>query len=292
MQTEKRSIFLALVLVGLALVACEVPPVPHAFLPDTAFVDAYREDTGITIVHDSGPRDTGLEPDTSFDANVDAPGFDAGPIDGGPLRAITLDGAFGDAFWGTASSQPNSTPTNTGFDGDSLTVLHYGRDDNYLYLGFEGTLVPGDAVVVYVDTQVGAGPILMGGLADTHGVVNSVLSSTLTSAVPDFQPEWGWGTSTMPRSITTSDATIGWRRLATNPGTFTTVTANELSACSTSGCETAILLAQLGVPTGGPIELIVRLGRPTIGFSNQTFPASEASSPETVTDTYLVPAAL
>jgi hypothetical protein len=138
--------------------------------------------------------------------------------------------------------------------------------------------------VIYVDTHFGDGVPLNGGLGDDNGTVNRVLSLPLTSS-GEFQPVWGWGPSTMPRSPITSDPTIGWRRLAASPGSFTIWGPNEQTACSSTGCETAILLSTLAVASGGAISLVVRLGRPGVGFSNQTFPVFDASTPELVSDT-------
>jgi hypothetical protein len=53
-----------------------------------------------------------------------------------------------------------------------------------------------------------------------------------------------------------------------------------------------MLLLQLGVPTGGPISFIARLGRPSVGFSNQTFPVSDTTTPELVDTPIMVPAAV
>jgi hypothetical protein len=285
MRTDKL-----LAISALALLACEVPPVPHALLPDSAYVDAYRPDMGVIVVHDSAVIDVGT--DSAVDSAVDAPTFDTGPSDTGVVSAIRLDGVFDEPFWTTVGNQPNTTPAIAPYDGDALTALHFGRDADYLYLGFEGTLLTGDAVVVYVDTHFGDGVPLVGALGDTHGAVNGVLSLPIMSSSGEFQPEWGWGTSTMPRTAVSSDLTIGWRRLAASPGPFVIQGPNELTACSTTGCETQILLVQLGVPPGGYLQLVVRLGHPGVGFSNQTFPVFDASTPEIVSDTTItVPAA-
>lgn len=283
MRTE-----LSLLAIALALTACSVPLPPHAPGLDGAGVDAWRTDTGpIALPQDTGPRDSGVM-DASFDANVDAAPFDAGPHDAGPARQITLDGLFNDPYWATVSPTTNGTPVLTPFD-QVLTSLHYGRDDDWFYMGFESAaLHAGDAVVVYVDTHFGDGVPLATGLGDTTNIVNQVLSLQIT-ATAEFQPEFGWGTSMMPHSLGPTDTTLGWRQLAANPGAFANVTMNNLSACSATGCETAILLVQLGVPPGGLLHLVVRMGRPGVGFSNQTFPVVDSSSAETITDWITVP---
>lgn len=279
MRTDARVAWL------FVLTACSVPPPPVAPAHDAAGLDAYREDSGPVLVVDMGPRDAGS------DTGVDAPAPDVGSPDAGPPFAIAIDGRFDDTFWATASVVPNDTVVVSPFDGDSLTNLYYGRDQNWLYLGFEGTLTTGDAVVVYVDSHFGDGVSLFGGLGDHNGPVNSVLSLSLTGTA-EFQPEWGWGTSAMPHVLGVSDTTIGWRALSANPNPFATITVNERSACTSMGCETAILLAQLGVTPGGYLTLLVRLGRPSVGFSNQTFPRADAATPELVDVPIMVPAAM
>lgn len=268
--------------VALALVACSPMYAPIAPIFDAAG-DAWRPDTGPPVFNDAAIRDTGVWMDAAIvDSSVDAPGMDVGDDDAGPPTAITVDGLFTDAYWsGTAASLTNTVTVASPFDGDSLMVLHYGRDDEWFYMGFEGSLATGDAVVVYVDTHFGDGVQLSTGLSDTRNTINSVLSLQILASA-EFQPEYGWGTSAMPHVLATGDGTIGWRTLAASPSTFTNLTTHTSSACSATGCETAMLLAQIGVPPGGLLNLVVRVGRPGVGFSNQTFPMSDTSTPETI----------
>ncbi len=290
MQTESTRGFRTLLVASL-LASCSVPLPPHAPGLDGAGVDAQREDTGSIVVRDSGSPDTGSTgTDANFDANVDAASFDGGNADAGPPLAITLDGLLTDPFWATRSSIMSATPVVTPFDGDTLTSLHYARDAAWLYVGFEGTLVAGDAVVMYVDTHFGSGVPLSGGLGDNANTLNRVLSLPITGTA-EFQPEYGWGTSVMPKAFGPGDTTIGWRQLAMAPGSFMNTTANTHSVCSATGCETAMLLAQLGIADGGPIGIVVRLGRPGVGFSNQTYPVADASSPEIIVNAVVVPPA-
>ena len=272
----------------LGLAACSVPPPPHAPANDTGVLDAYREDAGTVVVRDMGPRDTGVR-DTGPDTSVDAPGIDAGN-DAGPPLQITIDGTFTEDFWTTAGVTTNGTPADARF-AQRLTALHYGRDGDWLYLGFESDapLTAGDAVVVYVDTHFGDGVMLATGLGDGTNVVNQVLSLQIIGTA-EFQPEFGWGTAMMPHSVGPTDTTLGWRQLAMNPGPVTNVPAGNRSACSATGCETAMLLAQIGVPFGGYLRVVARLGRPGVGPSNQTFPVIDSSTPETITDSIAVPA--
>jgi len=275
---------------ALALVACNPPVIPHAMDPDSTWIDAYRDDTGTIVVHDAGHD--AFVTDSSFDAAIDAPGIDVGSADAGPPLAIRLDGVLDDTWWMTAGSRINNmTTVVTPYDGDTLTALYYGRDQDWLYLGFEGTLVSSDAVVFYVDTHFGDGVPLSTGLGDTTNHVNSVLSLQITGTA-EFQPEFGFGTSALPHGTTQGDSTLGWRMLAPNPSRFGDVLTNTRSICSMTGCETAILLAQIGEMPGTYLQFIVRLGRPGVGFSNQTFPVADSATPETVNVAISVPAAM
>jgi len=184
----------------------------------------------------------------------------------------------------------NNTPTSPPFDGETLSSLYVARDTDWLYFGFEAVLTPGDAVVFYVDTHFGdtTGVYLMGtGLPDTSNTVNGVLSLPMTGTV-DFEPEWGWGTSSMNVIPTTYTPQIGWRLLSAT-GSFSPLTNYTSSMCNGTACEVQTRLIALGLMGTEPIHLIVRLGRPGSGgaFSNQTFPTSDSGQPEAVGPTQI-----
>lgn len=276
--------------------ACSVPFPPHAPAFD-ADVDAFRTDMGPIIVHDAGHDggpDTGVMP---LDAHVDAPGLDVGMPDGGVPPAIHADGVFDEPIW--TANPANGVLMNTidalaPFVGDSYVALHYARDDDWLYLGFEGSLVSGDAAIFYVDTAPSppSGVYLMAtGLFDNTNIVNSVLSQPMMGTV-EFEPEWGWGTSAMPMGATTYEARIGWRALAA-VGTFSPLLHDTTSFCSATACETAARLITLGVSPGGGVHLVARIGRPGAagGFSNQTFPVADTGDPQAIGFTTIAVAA-
>jgi hypothetical protein len=132
MRTDKL-----LALGALSLLACEVPPVPHAFLPDSA-VDAYRGDMGVIVTHDTGVTDVGT--DSAVDANADAPTFDTGPMDGGAVPAIHLDGVLDDEVWKQPPLQLDgdwiSYNPIRGSHGDQRTEIRIAYDDRYIYFAF------------------------------------------------------------------------------------------------------------------------------------------------------------
>jgi hypothetical protein len=272
----------------LLLAACNPPVVPFANA-DIGPVDAARPDIGPVTLRDTGPRDTGaLDMGTANDAALDAPALDAN-LDAGARPQITFDGRFDEAVWTSVAGnvmQSNSQVAHTPYDGDSLMTLYYTRDADWLYFGFEGAIVSGDAVVFYVDTAPSPpnGVFLQGtGLGDSSNVVNGVLSLPLTGTV-EFAPEWGWGTSVMPIAPTTYDPRIGWRALAST-GPFTPLTRDTTSYCSATACEVATRLAAIGATSTSHLTLIVRMGRPGAsgGFvPTQAFPVSDSGTPEAI----------
>lgn len=274
-------------LAAISLAACQAPTT-YSMLSLDASADAPRQDTGPVRLVDTGPRDTGVAQDTGT-VGVDAPGT---TTDAGVPLAIQVDGRFEEAFWtgGAGSSITSTTPALAPFAGDAITAIYYGRDASWLYLGFEGTLVTGDAVVFWVDTPGATGVMLTPiGLGDTANPVNTVLSLGMNDLVVDFQPQLGWGASTLSHGLVVGDSTLGWRVLAANPGAFDDVRASTTSRCSGAGCETAIALDQVGVLPTERLQIVVRLGRPDVGFSNQAFPVIDGASPDYITDTVVVP---
>jgi hypothetical protein len=280
---------LAMLGLGCATVYAPLPP-----LRDTGPVDASActecPDTGPVVVHRDAGHDSGPLPD----ANVDAARFDAGVVDtdaGNPF-AITVDGFLSDTAWVDQTPLVATITAEDPFAGDHLDRLFYFRDASYLYLGFEGGLNTGDRVVVYVDLGLtGSDVSLMGlGLEDTTGAVDATLSIPIFGST-EFAPELGWGTATMPNVGSAGGDTIGWRRLASMGG-FVLITTGSRSQCSATACETAIALATIGATATSPINLVVRLGRPGVGWSNQTFPTTHSGTPENIDFGIGVPAAL
>lgn len=274
-----RTVLLACALVGCTTTYAPLPP-----LHDTGPVDASTcpecPDTGPIVVRHDGGQDAG----PPMDANVDAPPSDSGaPVgDAGAPLAVTIDGVLTDVRWTEQVPLVATITAEDPFGGDHLDTFFYFRDADYLYLGFEGGLASGDRVVVYVDLGLTFSDVsLMGlGLEDTSGAVDATLSIPIFGST-DFAPELGWGTATMPHVASAGADTIGWRRLAST-GAFALVTTGSRSACSATACETAIALTTLGATSDSPINLVVRLGRPGVGWSNQTFPTSHSGTPDNI----------
>ena len=281
----------------LLLATCSPTPIPPATLDDAFGNDAYHGDGGVITIYPDMGQDLGVMDAPDMNLDMDLPDMnlpDMNLPDTSSGSAIVVDGVLNDPFWMANALNPPLTNAAMGIDpfmGDALTTFVYGRDDEYLYFGFEGALTVGDAIVVYVDVNApGTGVMLVGtGLEDMSNPVNAVASLMITGNAL-FEPDFVFGTSTLPgpgSSVVYSSA-LGWRRLAM-VGSFSPISSNTVSACSSTGCETQIAWPSLGVSSGGPIQLVARLGRPTVGFDvNQLFPTDDTGAPEMISATISV----
>ena len=275
--------------ITVALASCAPAPVPFVPVVDAYGTDAFRTDMGSITLFDSGPQDTGSfdAPDTNSDANLP----DANLPDSG-IMGLTLDGLLSEPVWTANASNPpmtNSTAANSPFGGESLSRFVYARDANYLYLGFEGSIVSGDAIIVYVDLGVTGRDVMLtgSGLGDATNTVNAVASLMITGNA-FFQPEFVWGSAELAARVVHTDTRLGWRRLA-QVGLFGPVSSGTSSACSMTGCETQISWTALGVAANAPVQVVARLGRPNVAFaSNQLFPSSDTGAPEMIATTITV----
>jgi hypothetical protein len=288
MQIRSLVCAAALSAVACTTVYAPLPPVRDAG-PRDAYVCGECPDTGAIV----RPRDAGRDVGPLPDANVDAAFVDSGTTttDAGAPLAITVDGALSDLVWTEQVPLVLTVSAFEPFAGDHLDSLFFFRDETYLYIAFEGELLSGASVAMYVDLGTTFSDVSLMGmrLDDTSGEVDATLSIPLFGTA-EFAPEFGWGTAMMPHVASAGGTTIGWRRLA-SVGAFTLITTGNRSACSATACETAIALATLGATTDSRIDFIVRLGRSDVGWSNQTFPASSSGTPEYVDFSLSVPPA-
>lgn len=211
---------------------------------------------------------------------ADAGTPDAG-IDGGP-RGVSIDGVLDPGEWTGAACWSNDVAPTAIFAGNRLTRLCALRNTSELYLSVEGSLTSGNAIVAYVDSDVGGpggliSPIV---LDDLVGDLDRAISKFLTPTA-ELQIDHAWGVLDMPRSVSSADARVGWRHIATAPSSFSTLTG--LTACSASACETSITLSALGTSSTDEIGLALRLVSGTsLAMSNQTIPADDAFQPESI----------
>lgn len=215
---------------------------------------------------------------------------DAGPHDAAAPDAgggaIVVDGILDPLEWKDATTFTNDLPASGIFAGDRLDTLHVFRDETHLHIGIGAELSSGNAILVYVDADYGLdrGLVSPTQLFDTLGTLDRALSKELVVADPELRIDFGWGTTRMNHR--TSDESMGWRDIATDPSSFRPLVA--LSACGPNACETSIPLSTLGA---GDIALFVRLGSATsLALSNQTLPADSPAEPESITFFAFLPA--
>lgn len=208
--------------------------------------------------------------------------FDGGPIrfvDGGPTTPV-VDGTLGAREWEGATEVESEVETDR--DGSTLTSLRALLEDGRLFIGVEGTLATGDAIVIYVDRELGgAAGVSASALTDGDGALDVALAQRSLSLPADFRADFAWGTTRMPVAAVGPDELIGWRDVTADP--FEAVDATDApSACSASACEASIPLSILGGSRPRTIALFARIVRAGGGLTNQTLPEDDAAAPSVV----------
>lgn len=249
------------------------------------FARIVRSDGGLT--NQTLPEDDGSRPNAvrallriEDRAEPDAGMPDAGvPRDGGrPGVGIVVDGVIGAAEWSAATVLRNEISAVGPFAGNALSTLRALRDETHLHVAIEATLTSGNALLMYVDRDLGGTDGLVSPtlLSDTLGELDRALAKEIFTTA-DMRIDVAWGTTRMPFA-TPGDA-MGWRDISTDPSAFRMVSA--ASACSSTACETSIPLSALGAGASDDIALFVRLGSAqTIAMSNQMLPVDDPSAPE------------
>jgi hypothetical protein len=272
MRSGIRVLRVALVSAFAACIPKEPPPpvpVADSGLP--------RPDGGPFVVgRDGGSDGAGLDASPRVDAQV------AG--DAGTRALPTIDGTIRAGEWDDAMRFVSETPSSAPFERDTLRRLYALRTRERLYLAIEGSLEAPHAFLVYVDADHPSdrGVLLSGStLSDRTGSLDRALSATLFAA-PDLRPDYAWGTTIMPRTPAGSDDRTGWRILAREDDFRTVEGAGDVSACSTTACETSIAIGPGGIERATDIALFVRLGDAEGNLSNQTLPLDDPRAPELV----------
>jgi len=172
---------------------------------------------------------------------------------------ITLDGVLDDAAWSSGVSSTSGIVTD--WAGSSLSGLKMVVLDGTLYLGVEGRVTGGNALVVYLDALLGQG----GGLADpallsdgTGTLDDAISAGFLTPAT--FSTDFAFGTASMPRTASAVDGIQGFRDLKADPSNFAWIDGGLApSVCSANACEASIPIATLGAQAGTAISAFVRI---------------------------------
>ncbi len=192
-----------------------------------------------------------------------------------PYLQAQLDGVLNEwtALYRVAQ---NSVATDWGAS-DDLNALYFAYDDNTLYLAIDGGSGVGNAVLIYLDTDYGAGTGVRSGatLTDNSGELDNAVSGAFTVSDATFGAEWAVGTKSMTHKTLGSFVDLaGLRNIAMNTANFAWYDQEQV-AVGTQIVEIAIPFSVLGITTG-PRELAVfALIADWSGqsYSNQSFPS-------------------
>lgn len=265
---------------ALALVACS----DRASGPEDAGRDAGGRDAGVRtdsgVRADAGPGDAGAGDSGPGDAGPgDAgPGYDAGP------SPIVVDGVMRAGEWDDATCVTNAVAS--GWTGaNSLMRMCATVRGPDLVLAVEGLVEPTNAIVVYVDRELGDayGIADLSTLTDSSGDLDDALSAGIVTPA-EFHADWAWGTRDMARTAVDFDARMGWRDIATDVTDFAWVSAADApTSCGTTVCETRIALTRIGGVSPSMIGLFARIVNADGSMSpNQCLPEDDAAMPRVV----------
>ena len=218
---------------------------------------------------------------------------DAGVPDAGPDAApagVVIDGVLAPGEWDGAATFMNAVAPIGAFTGNQASALYVRRDATQLQIAIEGRVTSGNALVMYLDHDVGGGDGLASPtpLDDFVGALDTALSKSMITP-GELRLDMAWGTLDMGRAAVIGDDRMGWRAIGANPSAY----ANVLGAtvCGPDACEASASLSDLGVATGAEIGLFVRLvSASSAAFSNQTLPLDDGFAPETVSTYVSIPA--
>lgn len=210
-----------------------------------------------------------------------------------PKGTPILDGWVGTDWDETFLVAENMVTTDWGQGLNELSRLYAAWDDQFFYVGIRGRCEANNAIVGYVDVDLGLDTGLkdMGAITDTTGALDNALSSQVVVHEPRFGAEMAFGTKGMAEAYgfvgsgtTPPECDLaGWRWLG-NPADLAWILSGGevLTDLDKGGVETWIPLSFLypnGIPAdGATVGLVVRLlNHDGMATSNQALPA-EANS--------------
>lgn len=170
----------------------------------------------------------------------------------------------------------NAVATDWGAS-DVLTALYFAYDDTTLYLAIDGGCGVGNAVLLYLDTDYGAGTgVRLGSaLTDNSGELDNAISGGFNVTDATFGAEWAVGTKSMTVKTLGSYADLaGLRNIVMNASNFPWYDQEQV-AIGTQIIEIAIPFSVLGITTGTRQLAVFGLISDWSGlsYSNQSFPA-------------------
>ncbi len=169
----------------------------------------------------------------------------------------------------------NPQPTDWGAN-DVLRKLYVSYDDSRLYIAMDGGSADGNSVLLFIDTDYGAGTgIRMGSsLSDYDGQLDNAISGVFEVTDAMYGAEFVIGTKSMThKNLGSFIDMAGLRNIAINPGNFAWYD-QEVVSIGDSVLEMSIPLSLLGLPTGARDIAVFALITDWQGgaYSNQSLP--------------------
>jgi len=196
-----------------------------------------------------------------------------------PYMTPTLNGDL--AEWTAVYSLgTNAVVTDWGAT-DELNGLFFAYDDARLYLAFDGGSALGNAVILYLDTDYGAGTGVRTGssLSDNSGELDNAVSGAFSIGDAQFGAEWAVGTKSMTvKTLGSYNDMSGLRNIAIDSSDFAWYDQEEI-AVGTQIIEIAIPFNVLGISTGTSQLAVFALISDWSGqsYCNQSLPSGIAA---------------
>ena len=205
-----------------------------------------------------------------------------------PIDTPVVDGAMGADWHASTLAAVNQIETAWGVGKNQVTSARLSYDKDNLYIGIEGVVESGNAIVVYLDVDGDAGTGVQGAvdLKDNAGAVDDAIAGVLK-----FTAEFGadcafatLGMGTFEGTDLAKSTAAGWRSLANiNDFGWLLGTIKTAPATATLGAtlEASMPLATLypnGIPTAGVALrwVAVVVNKDGLSVSNQFLPMQTA----------------
>ncbi len=191
-----------------------------------------------------------------------------------PYMTPQMDGQLSE--WSAAYVvSVNAVATDWGAD-NALHQLYFAYDDARMYFAIDGGTSLGNAFILYIDSDAGAGTGIRNGTAlnDNAGELDNCIAGNFIVTEATFGAEWAVGTKNMTHKTLGSYSDLaGLRNIAINPNDFAWYDA-EVIQTGTGVIEISLPLNLFGFETGTHTMAVFALISDWSGlsYSNQSFP--------------------
>lgn len=198
------------------------------------------------------------------------------PTDAGSPNRFGIDGRIDPLEWAGVPTFKNPVLPGPPFANDRLISLRAVRQNGFLYVGIEGFITPGNAMVLFLARNINANdglPLSARPIDFATNFDRALSNEQLTVLDPTRQFHFAWGTLEMARWSSGPDPRIGWRDFISRPGEYVPLGDFDTpSVCSQTACETAVPLDRLGIQPDFLVEAFVRIVSPNAIVSDQALP--------------------